>query len=36
MSDDTNASPPAAPPPMEERVFTNWSSEDSPRERVNQ
>ena len=29
-------SPPAAPPPMEERLFTDWSSEDSPRERVNQ
>ena len=27
---------PAAPPPTEERLFTNWSSEDSPRERVNQ
>ena len=30
------ASPPAAPPPTEERLFTDWSSEDSPRERVNQ
>ena len=30
------ASPPAAPPPTEERLFTNWSSEDSPRERANQ
>ena len=28
--------PPAVPPPTEERLFTNWSSEDSPRERVNQ
>ena len=28
--------PPAAPPPTEERLFTYWSSEDSPRERVNQ
>ena len=28
--------PPAAPPPTEERLFTDWSSEDSPRERVNQ
>ena len=28
-------SPPAAPP-TEERLFTNWSSEGSPRERVNQ
>ena len=32
----TQASPPVAPPPTEERLFTNWSSEDSPRERVNQ
>ena len=29
-------SPPAAPPPTEERLFTNWSSEGSPRERANQ
>ena len=29
-------SPPAAPPPTEERLFTDWSSEGSPRERVNQ
>ena len=29
-------SPPAVPPPAEERLFTNWSSEGSPRERVNQ
>ena len=28
--------PPDAPPPTEERLFTDWSSEDSPRERVNQ
>ena len=28
-------SPPAAPPPTEERLFTDWSSEGSPRERVN-
>ena len=28
-------SPPAAPPPTKERLFTDWSSEDSPRERVN-
>ena len=28
--------PPAVPPPTEERLFTDWSSEDSPRERVNQ
>ena len=32
----TQASPPAAPPPTEERLFTDWSSEDSPRERANQ
>ena len=35
MSDNTSISP-AAPPPTEERLFTDWSSEDSPRERVNQ
>ena len=29
-------SPPAAPPPTEERLFTDWSSEGSPRERANQ
>ena len=28
--------PPDVPPPMEERLFTNWSSIDSPRERVSQ
>ena len=28
--------PPAAPPPTEERLFTDWSSEDSPRERASQ
>ena len=28
--------PPAVPPPTEERLFTKWSSEDSPRGRVNQ
>ena len=32
----TQASPPAAPPPTKERLFTDWSSEDSPRERANQ
>ena len=32
----TQASLPAAPPPTEERLFTDWSSEYSPRERVNQ
>ena len=29
-------SPPAAPPPTKERLFTDWSSEGSPRERANQ
>ena len=28
--------PPNIPPPMEERLFTDWSSIDSPRERVSQ
>ena len=28
--------PSEVPPPTEERLFTDWSSEDSPRERVNQ
>ena len=32
----TQASPQAAPPPTEERLFTDWSSEGSPRERANQ
>ena len=32
----TQMSPPAAPPPTEERLFTNWSSEGSPRERASQ
>ena len=32
----TQLSPPAALPLTEERLFTNWSSEGSPRERVNQ
>ena len=35
MSDNTGTSP-SYPPPTEERLFTNWSSEGSPRERVNQ
>ena len=35
MTSNTDT-PPAAPPPTEERLFTNWSSEDSPRERANQ
>ena len=30
----SQAPPPDVPPPMEERLFTNWSSIDSPRERV--
>ena len=30
------ASPPDVPPPTDERLFTNWSSIDSPRERVTQ
>ena len=29
-------SPPAAPPPTEERLFTDWSSEGSPREKADQ
>ena len=29
-------SPLAVPPPTEERLFTDWSSEGSPRERVSQ
>ena len=29
-------SPPAATPPTEERIFTDWSSEGSPRERATQ
>ena len=32
----SQVSPPDVPPPTEERLFTNWSSEDPPRERVNQ
>ena len=32
----SQAPPPNVPPPMEERLFTNWSSVDSPRERVTQ
>ena len=32
----TQTSPPAAPPPTEERLITNWNSEGSQRERVNQ
>ena len=28
--------PSEVPPPTEERLFTNWNSEDSSRERVNQ
>ena len=32
----SQVTPPDVPPPTEERLFTNWSSVDSPRERVNQ
>ena len=32
----TQTSPSAVPPPTEERLFTDWSSKGSPRERVNQ
>ena len=32
----TQAPPPNVPPPMEDRLFTDWSSIDSPRERVSQ
>ena len=32
----TQMSPPSAPPPTEERLFTDWSSESSPRERATQ
>ena len=32
----SQVSPPDIPPPTEERLFTDWSSEDSPRERVYQ
>ena len=32
----SQAPPPDVPPPTEERLFTDWSSVDSPRERVNQ
>ena len=30
------APPPNVPPPMEDRLFTDWSRRDSPRERVSQ
>ena len=32
----SQAPPPDVPCSTEERLFTNWSSEDSPREKVNQ
>ena len=32
----TQASSPAAPPPTKERLFTDWSSEGSPKERASQ
>ena len=35
MTNNTGITP-AAPPPTEERLFIDWSSEDSPRERANQ
>ena len=35
MTNNTDI-PPAAPPPTEERLFTNWSSDDSPRDRASQ
>ena len=33
---EIQAPPPDVPSPMEERLFTDWSSMDSPRERVSQ
>ena len=32
----SQAHPPNVPPPMEDRLFTDWSSIDSPRERETQ
>ena len=32
----SQAPPPNVPPPMEDRLFTDWSSIDSPRERETQ
>ena len=32
----SQAPPPNVPPPMDDRLFTDWSSIDSPRERVSQ
>ena len=32
----SQAPPPDVPPPTEERLFTNWSSIDTPRERITQ
>ena len=32
----SQALPPHVPPPMEDRLFTDWSSIDSPRERASQ
>ena len=32
----SRAPPPPPPPPTEDRLFTNWSSIDSPRERTSQ
>ena len=33
---ESSRAPPPAPPPTEDRLFTNWSSIDSPRERMSQ
>ena len=33
---ETPRVPPPAPPPTDDRLFTNWSSIDSPRERTSQ
>ena len=34
--ESSGALPPLAPPPTEDRLFTDWSSIDSPRERTSQ
>ena len=36
MCETSQVPPPDVPPPPEERLFTDWSSIDSPRERVSQ
>ena len=33
---ESSRAPPPAPPPTEDRLFTDWSSIDSPRERTSQ